>query len=92
MRGLLACATADKPLIVLIDGVDELSHEDGALGLSWLPLSLPAHVKLVLSTSSEIRCGCFPVLQSLLSHHQESFVEVPTKFYQTTKASLPAVN
>ncbi len=73
---LLSCASTDKPLILLLDGVDELSPEDGALGLSWLPMKLPEHVKIVLSTSSENRYSCYPVLQSLLANQQESFVEV----------------
>ena len=76
LRRLLAFASSDKPLILLLDGVDELSPEDGALGLSWLPLHLPEHVKIVLSTSSETKYSCFPVLQSLLSNHQENFIEV----------------
>ena len=76
LRRLLAFSSSDKPLILLLDGVDELSPEDGALGLSWLPLHLPEHVKIVLSTSSETKYSCFPVLQSLLSTHQENFIEV----------------
>ena len=76
MRTLLSLATAEKPLCIYLDGVDELSPNDGALGMSWLPLTLPAYVKIVLSTSSETKFSCFPVLQSLLSDHQETFVEV----------------
>lgn len=73
---LLQRAVEGKPLFIFLDGVDQLSPEDGASGMSWLPLSLPAHVKIVLSTSSEVHYRCFPVLQSLLSRHQENFVEV----------------
>ena len=73
---LLRKATEEKPLYLFLDAVDQLSPEDGALGMSWLPLVLPSHVKIVLSTSSEVQYRCYPVLQSLLSKHQENFVQV----------------
>lgn len=72
----LHSATADRPLYLFLDAVDQLSPEDGASGMSWLPLTLPPHVKLVLSTSSEVEYRCFPVLQSLLTKHSGSMVEV----------------
>lgn len=72
----LHLASADKPLYLFLDAVDQLSPEDGASGMSWLPLSLPPHVKLVLSTSSEVEYRCFPVLQSLMAKHAGSLVQV----------------
>ena len=72
----LHSATADTPLYIFLDAVDQLSPEDGASGMSWLPLTLPLHVKLVLSTSSEVEYRCFPVLQSLLTKHAGSMVQV----------------
>lgn len=75
-KAMMMLATAEKPLFIFLDAVDELSPDDGALGMSWLPLTLPAHVKLVLSTSSEMEFICFPILQSLLSNHPETFVQV----------------
>ena len=72
----LSSASADRPLYIFLDGVDQLSPEDGASGMSWLPLSLPPHVKLVLSTSSEPEYRSFPVLQSLLAKHPTSMVQV----------------
>lgn len=73
---LLSRATSDKPLYLFLDGIDQLSAEDGALGLSWLPLHLPPHVKVVLSTSSDVQHRCFPVLQSMMPKLQENFIEV----------------
>ena len=72
----LSSASADRPLYLFLDGVDQLSPEDGASGMSWLPLTLPPHVKLVLSTSSEPEYRSFPVLQSLLAKHPASMVQV----------------
>ena len=76
---LLSKATKDSPLFLFLDGVDQLSPDDGALGMSWLPLSLPPNVKVVLSTSSEVQYRCYPVLQSLMSDRQHNFVMVCDK-------------
>ena len=73
---LLHKGRAEKPIYIFLDAVDQLSPEDGASGMSWLPLSLPPNVKIVLSTSSEVQYRCYPVLQSLLAKQQEHFVEV----------------
>ena len=73
---LLNKASADKPLRIFLDAIDQLAPEDGALGLSWLPLDLPPHVKLIVSTSSEVEYGCYPVLQSLLAKCPGNFIEV----------------
>lgn len=62
-------------LYIFIDGVDQLSPDDGALGLSWLPLQLPPHVKMVVSTSSEVEYGCYPVLRSLIKM-EDCFIQV----------------
>ena len=62
-------------LYIFIDGVDQLNPDDGALGLSWLPLQLPPHVKVVVSTLSEIEYSCYPVLRSLIKE-DDSFVQV----------------
>ena len=45
----LALATAEKPVVVFLDALDQLSFTDGACDLGWLPRELPANVKLVVS-------------------------------------------
>ena len=47
----LALANADKPLIVFIDSLDQLSETDNAKALYWLPRELPEYVSLVVSAS-----------------------------------------
>ena len=47
----LALATADKPLNVFIDSLDQLSDTDNAKALYWLPRELPDYVSLVISAS-----------------------------------------
>jgi hypothetical protein len=46
----LALATAEKPLIVFLDALDQLSDAEHARNLIWLPGELPEHVRLVVST------------------------------------------
>jgi len=46
----LELATAERPLIVFLDALDQLGATDPARALNWLPASLPDHVQLVVST------------------------------------------
>jgi hypothetical protein len=46
----LKLATAQKPLLVFLDALDQLSDADHARNLIWLPGELPEHVRLVVST------------------------------------------
>jgi WD40 repeat protein/AAA+ ATPase superfamily predicted ATPase len=45
----LESATAEKPLVIFLDALDQLSDMDNARNLIWLPAKLPAHVRLVVS-------------------------------------------
>jgi hypothetical protein len=45
----LELATAQRPLIVFLDALDQLGATDPARALSWLPPVLPDHVRLVVS-------------------------------------------
>ena len=46
----LKLATAQKPLIVFLDALDQLSDADHSRNLIWLPAELPANVRFVVST------------------------------------------
>ncbi|XP_056017514.1 uncharacterized protein LOC125672012 [Ostrea edulis] len=39
-----------RPVIILLDSIDQLSGEHGAYNMKWLPLSLPQNVKIIVST------------------------------------------
>jgi len=45
----LALATSDKPLIIFLDALDQLSDAHNARNLTWFPSELPEHVHLVVS-------------------------------------------
>jgi WD40 repeat protein len=51
-------ASADKPLILFVDSLDQLSESQGARGLAWLPDMLPEYVTVVVSTRPEEDIVC----------------------------------
>ncbi len=59
----LALATAEQPLLLFLDALDQLSESDPARTLAWLPAQLPAHVRLVVST---LPGDCLSVLERRL--------------------------
>jgi WD40 repeat protein len=59
----LALATPTKPLILYLDALDQLSAEDNARNLAWLPLKSPPNVKIVVST---LKGECFKALEGRL--------------------------
>jgi ATP/maltotriose-dependent transcriptional regulator MalT len=59
---MLALATATAPLALFLDSLDQLSDADGGRRLTWLPVSLPPHVALVVSTLPDVG-GCLARLQ-----------------------------
>jgi tetratricopeptide (TPR) repeat protein/DNA polymerase III delta prime subunit len=44
-------ATPEKPLIIFLDALDQISEFENARNLIWLPLTLPKHVRLIVSTA-----------------------------------------
>ena len=46
----LGLATAENPLVIFLDALDQLSDADHARSLAWLPAELPPHVRLVVTT------------------------------------------
>ncbi|MHA1268489.1 MAG: DUF4062 domain-containing protein [Candidatus Helarchaeota archaeon] len=47
---LLSLASKQKPLIILIDALDQLSKSDESYNLNWLPRELPPNVRIIVST------------------------------------------
>ena len=68
----LGFATSAKPLHIFLDSLDQLSNEDFAMNLKWLPKTdLPAHVKIIVSTLPVC------ILDTLKSHlPSENLIEV----------------
>ena len=47
------CGTPERPLILVLDSLDQLSQNHQPFRLSWMPFELPPHVKLIVSTLPE---------------------------------------
>ena len=47
----LARATAERPLFIFLDALDQLARENGALECYWLPSVPNPHVRMILSTA-----------------------------------------
>jgi NACHT domain- and WD repeat-containing protein len=47
----LAAATPDKPLVVMLDALDQLSDANNARSLAWLPAGVPANCRVIVSTT-----------------------------------------
>ena len=45
LKELLKLATAERPLLIFLDSVDELTGSQDANKMSWLPLKIPPHCK-----------------------------------------------
>jgi len=71
----LALATAEHPLVIFLDSLDQLSQAFGAHRMSWLPKTLPPHVSLVLSTLP-VEYNCLDTLRGVLPKDSPNFAEV----------------
>ncbi|KAK6972688.1 NACHT domain- and WD repeat-containing protein 1-like isoform x3 [Biomphalaria glabrata] len=69
-------STSSRPLIIIIDGADRLTNENEGRKLQWLPVKLPPHVKLILSTVSDDKYECLPAARKILSGSVQNFLDV----------------
>ena len=58
-------ATEERPLVLLIDGVDGLAEENDGRKMGWFPRDLPPYVKVILSTLPEEKHQCLQALQKV---------------------------
>ena len=65
----------DISLIIFLDAVDQLSENDGAHSLNWLPKSLAHNVHIVISMLPELH-GCLSTLKLVLPD-KECYIELP---------------
>ncbi|XP_022342057.2 NACHT and WD repeat domain-containing protein 2-like isoform X2 [Crassostrea virginica] len=72
---VLHYACAERPLVVMIDSLDQLDQANNARNLFWLPQHLPPYVKFIVSTLEEDVYECFPNLKGFLS--PENLFSIP---------------
>ena len=46
----LALATAERPILLILDSLDQLSETDNGRDFSWLPVRIDKHVKMIVTT------------------------------------------
>ena len=72
----LQCSTAERPLIIHIDSLDQLSDADnGRRRLTWLPLVFPEHVYVTCSTLPDTG-GCLDALRATPTP-EYNYLDVP---------------
>ncbi|KAJ3201658.1 hypothetical protein HDU82_007951 [Entophlyctis luteolus] len=78
----LKLADESRPLVLTLDGIDELSIDDAGRTLEWLPAVLPPHIKLILSASSSShKSSTFSAIKLLYPSWnvaEHKYIEVPT--------------
>ncbi|EGD76045.1 hypothetical protein PTSG_00754 [Salpingoeca rosetta] len=73
-QAALKLGTADKPLVLVLDSLDQLSDEDQGRNLEWLPLaSLPPNCAIVVSSLPDVG-GCWEVLKATLPDMNQQHV------------------
>ncbi|XP_070534263.1 NACHT and WD repeat domain-containing protein 2-like [Ptychodera flava] len=68
-------ATKDRPLIIFLDSLDQLSASEGAHRVAWLPRFLPPYAALVVSTLPKEH-KILETMQSMLSPQTTGYVAV----------------
>ena len=53
LKSIIKCVPKDKKLVLILDGIDELTKSTNAFDLAWLPLTLPMNVKVIVSVLDE---------------------------------------
>jgi hypothetical protein len=89
LRKCLALATEQKPILLFLDSLDQLSDTDNAKALYWLPRELPEHARLVVSSLPELE----PALHStdkvdLLPLPVEDAIKILKKWFSSIDRNL----
>ncbi|KAK3567409.1 hypothetical protein QTP86_019864 [Hemibagrus guttatus] len=82
LHSLLTLVNENRPLALVLDGLDELSEEHEA-DLSWLYTPLPRHVYTILSASAQSTSA-----HSLQAHAKVSVLNIPPLSSEEIKATL----
>ncbi|KAJ3192491.1 NACHT domain- and WD repeat-containing protein 1 [Irineochytrium annulatum] len=90
---VLSLATDAKPVVLIIDALDELSDSDDARDLDWLPSILPPNVKLLISSApSSLYQPTLSALKSIFPESEDNrYVEVPVMSDADTDALVSKV-
>jgi hypothetical protein len=89
LRKCLALATAEKPILLFLDSLDQLSDTDNAKALYWLPSELPAHARFLVSSLPELEPALSATSKEVLPVLPvEDAVEILKKWLSSIKRKL----
>lgn len=91
LRKCIALATAERPILLFLDSLDQLSDTDNAKALYWLPRELPDHVHLVVSSLPlpELVSGLSATYrEDLLPLPVEDAIEILKKWFSSIDRQL----
>ncbi|KAJ3137431.1 hypothetical protein HK100_000644 [Physocladia obscura] len=81
----LKLADDNRPLFVVLDALDELSIEDDARTLEWLPKIIPPYVKIIISTApTSLKHSTFSIINTLYptwNVAEHMYLELPVFSY-----------
>eukprot|EP00735_Rhodelphis_limneticus_P005068 TRINITY_DN1676_c0_g1::TRINITY_DN1676_c0_g1_i2::g.17883::m.17883 TRINITY_DN1676_c0_g1::TRINITY_DN1676_c0_g1_i2::g.17883 ORF type:complete len:1613 (+),score=581.39,sp/Q149M9/NWD1_HUMAN/24.96/2e-79,WD40/PF00400.27/5.8e-09,WD40/PF00400.27/0.65,WD40/PF00400.27/0.16,WD40/PF00400.27/73,WD40/PF00400.27/0.00016,WD40/PF00400.27/7,WD40/PF00400.27/6.3e-07,WD40/PF00400.27/0.0015,WD40/PF00400.27/2.1e+02,WD40/PF00400.27/2.5e+02,WD40/PF00400.27/4.8,WD40/PF00400.27/4.9e-08,WD40/PF00400.27/7.5,eIF2A/PF08662.6/0 len=77
-HSLLQRVPADRPLVLMLDSLDQLSDDDNGRKLGWMPLAeaLPENVKIIVSTLPDVG-DCYPALRAAISDENQFIGVLP---------------
>ncbi len=85
----MSLADDTKPLVVVLDSLDQLDSSDNGRLLSWMPPKLPPHVKMIVSTLPDNHYECLQKMQVCLAFHHELGSQRP--FYPTFSSIIRGI-
>ncbi|KAH3692060.1 hypothetical protein DPMN_194937 [Dreissena polymorpha] len=85
---LLKQGTAECPLVVILDSLDQLDTSNNGRSLMWLPASLPPHCKVIVSSLPEEKYEAFPALKKLIPD-EERFIQIDILLSTFRKCPTP---
>lgn len=83
---LLKIDTSEKPLVIILDSVDQLKSNDYAYSMNWLPVALPERVYIIVSMLPEEH-GLLATMKKRMPD-SERYVEVPSLPKDTAESIL----
>nr|XP_006819758.1 PREDICTED: leucine-rich repeat and WD repeat-containing protein KIAA1239-like [Saccoglossus kowalevskii] len=72
----LSQASEERPLVIILDSIDDAKTFRTSRRLSWLPIRLPHHVKVILTVSVEDKSRSLAELQDYLTD-SSCFIGIP---------------
>ena len=64
----LELQSIERKIVIMLDSLDQLSPEDGALAMKWLPMNASSNVSIIVSTLPSEEYKVLPALKVSYLH------------------------